>query len=100
VEAGGLLHLATVLDVRDAQYSDLDDPATRKYVRRKYVHEKLDDYVVELRKNEFPVQVYEDVLIRLAQQEADMVKTLSAQSKDPASVTQQRIKEMQKLLNP
>ncbi len=76
VEAGGLWHLATVLDVRDAQYSDLDEPATRKYVRRKYVHEKLDDYVVELRKNEFPVQVYEDVLIRLAQQEADMVKTL------------------------
>jgi peptidyl-prolyl cis-trans isomerase C len=100
VEAGGLWHLATVLDVRDAQNSDLDEPATRKHVRRKYIHEKLNDYVVELRQNEFPVQVYEDVLIRLAQQEADMVKTLSAQSQDPASVTQQRIKEMQKLLNP
>ena len=100
VEAGGLWHLATVQDVRDGQYSDLEDPATRKHVRRKYIHEKLNDYVVELRKNEFPVQVYEDVLIRLAQQEADMVKTLSAQSQDPASVTQQRIKEMQKLLNP
>ena len=100
VEAGGLWHLATVQDVRDAQYSDLEDPATRKHVRRRYIHEKLNDYVVELRKNEFPVEVYEDVLIRLAQQEADMVKTLSAQSQDPASVTQQRIKEMQQLLNP
>jgi len=40
------------------------------------------------------------VLVRLAQQEADMVKTLSAQSKDPTSVAQQRIKELQKLLNP
>ena len=67
-------------------------------MRRRYVHEKLDDYVVELRRNAFPVQVYEDVLIGLAQQEADMVKTLSARSQDPASVTQQRIKEMQKLI--
>ena len=100
VEAGGLWHLATVQDVRDAQYSDLDEPATRKQVRRRYIHEKLNDYVVELRKNEFPVQVYEDVLIRLAQQEADMVKTLSAQSREPGSVTQERIREMQKLLNP
>lgn len=100
VEAGGLWHLVTVQDVRDAKYSDLDEPATRKQVRRRYVHEKLDDYVVELRKNEYSVLVYEDALIRLAQQEADMVKTLSAQSEAPASVTQQRIKEMQKLLNP
>ena len=100
VEAGGLWHLATVQDVRDAQYSDLDEPATLKQVRRRYIHEKLNDYVVELRKNEFPVQVYEDVLVRLAQQEADMVKTLSAQSREPGSVTQERIREMQKLLNP
>lgn len=100
VEAGGLWHLASVLDVRDAQYSDLDEPATRKAVRRRYIHEKLDDYVVELRKHEYPVQVYEDTLIRLAQQEADMVKTLSAKSQDPNSVTKQRIREMQKLLNP
>ena len=100
VEAGGLWHLMTVQDVRDAQYADLDEPATRKQVRRRYIHEKLNDYVVELRKNEFPVQVYEDVLIRLAQQEADMVKTLSAQSREPGSVTQERIREMQKLLNP
>ena len=100
VEAGGLWHLATVQDVRDAQYSDLEDPATRKHVRRKYIHEKLTYYVVELTKNESPIEVYEHVLMRLAQQEADMVKTLSAQSQDPDSVTQQRIKEMQKLLNP
>ena len=100
VEAGGLWHLMTVQDVRDAQNIDLDEPATRKQVRRRYIHEKLSDYVVELRKNDFPVEVYEDVLVRLAQQEADMVKTLAAQSKEPGSVTQQRIKEMQKLLNP
>jgi hypothetical protein len=40
------------------------------------------------------------MLIRLAQQEADMLKMLAAQSQDPASLTQQRIKELQKLLKP
>ena len=100
VEAGGLWHLMAVQDVREAQYTDLDEPATRKQVRRRYIHEKLNDYVVELRKNDFPVVVYEDVLVELAQDEADMVKTLSAQSQEPGSVTQQRIKEMQKLLKP
>jgi hypothetical protein len=100
VQAGGLWHLVKVLDVRDAQYSDLEDPATRRHVRRRFIHDQLDDYVVALRKNEFPVEVYEDVIIRLAQQEADMVKTLAAQSKEPGSVTQERIKELQKFLNP
>jgi peptidyl-prolyl cis-trans isomerase C len=100
VEAGGLWHLVSVQDMRDAQYTDLDEPATRKQVRRRYIHDKLDDYVVELRKNDFPVQVYEDALIRLAQQEADMVKTLAAQSKEPGSATQERVKELQKFLGP
>ena len=100
VEAGGLWHLMTVQDVRDPQYTDLEEPATRKQVQRRYIHEKLSDYVVDLRKNDFPVVVYEDVLVELAQAEADMVKTLSAQSQEPGSVTQERIKEMQKLLKP
>jgi parvulin-like peptidyl-prolyl isomerase len=98
VEAGGLWHLVTVQDVRDAQNMDFDTPQTRKLTRRKYVHEKLDEYVVDLRKNRFPVEVYEDTLIRLAQQEADMVKAMAAKSHEPGSVTEQRVKELQKLL--
>jgi parvulin-like peptidyl-prolyl isomerase len=100
VEAGGLWHLVSVQDIRDAQYSDLAEEATRKFVQRRYIHEQLDDYVVALRKNDFPVQVYEDELIRLAQQEVEMVKTLAAQSENPSSVTRKRIQEMQKLINP
>ncbi len=98
VEAGGLWHLISVQDVGDAQYTDFDDNATRNYVRRKYIHAKLDRYVVDLRKNHFPVTAYEDKLIQLAQKEADRVKTLAAESQDPSSVTQKRIQEMQKLL--
>ena len=92
--------MVTALDIRDAQNADIENEATRKYTRRMYVHEKLNDYVVDLRKNSFKVEVYEDVIIRLAQQEADMVKQLIEQAGDPNSVTQQRIEEMQKLMTP
>lgn len=98
VEAGGLWHLVTVLDVRDPQYENFDDPATHSYLRRKYIHDKLDQYVVALRRDRFPVEVYEDKLIRLAQQEADLVGSLAARSVDPTSVTQQRVEELRELL--
>ena len=98
VEAGGLWHIVTVQDLRDAQNADLEEAGTRKLAMRKYIHDKLNEYVVNLRKNDFKVEVYEDVIIRLAQQEADMVKQMAEQAQDPGSVTQQRLEEMQKLL--
>jgi parvulin-like peptidyl-prolyl isomerase len=98
VEAGGLWHIVTVQDVRDAQNADLDEAETRRLARRSYIRDKLNDYVVNLRKNDFEVEVYEDVILRLAQQEADMVKQMTEQSQEPGSVTQQRLEEMQKLL--
>ena len=97
VETPAGWNLLLVQDVRDAQHDDITQPATRKQTRRKYIHEKLDEYVVNLRKNEFPVEVYEETLIQLAQQEADIVKQLTAQGAEPGSVTQQRIKEMQEI---
>jgi parvulin-like peptidyl-prolyl isomerase len=100
VQAGGLWHLVTALDIRDAQHADIENEGTRNYTRRMYIHEKLNDYVVDLRENTFKVEVYEDVIIRLAQQEADMIKQLVEQAGDPNSVTQQRIEEMQKLMAP
>jgi peptidyl-prolyl cis-trans isomerase C len=97
VEAGGLWHLVTVQDVRDAQNAELEEERTRKLTRRYYIHEKLDDYVVNLRKNDFDVEVYQDTLIRLAQQEADMVKQMQEQAEAPGSVTKQRLEEMQNI---
>jgi len=90
----------TVLDVKEPQYEDLDDEQTRRYVRRKYVHEKLDAYVVDLRKHEFPVEVYKDKLVQLAQQEADMAKQLAEKARKPGSVTQECLKELQKIFKP
>jgi parvulin-like peptidyl-prolyl isomerase len=100
VETPAGWYLITVQDVQEAKYNDFDDAATRKLTKRKYLDEKLDAYVVNLRKNEFTVEVYQDVLVRLAQQEADMVKELAEQSEKPSSITQQRLKELGKTMNP
>jgi parvulin-like peptidyl-prolyl isomerase len=91
--------LVAVQEVSGAKYTDFDDEATRKLIRRRYLHETMDKYTADLRKNEFPVEVYQDKLVQLAQQEADMVKSLAERAKQPGSVTQERIKEMQKLVN-
>ena len=100
VETPAGWHLVTVQDVQEAKHSDFDDAATRKLTRRRYLDEKLNEYVVGLRKNEFPVEVYQDVLLQLAQQEADMVKELAEKAKQPGSITEQRVKELGKLLKP
>jgi parvulin-like peptidyl-prolyl isomerase len=100
VQVGDVWHLVTVQDVREPQYADFEDEKTRKLTRRQYLHEKLDDYTVKLREQDFPVKVYEDKLIRLAQQEADMVKQLAEKAQQPGSETEKRIGELQKLLKP
>lgn len=98
VQVGEEWHLMAVQDVRDAQRESLDEEATRKEARRKYVHAKLNEYTVNLRKKDFKVEVYQDRIVQLAQQEADMVGELAEKAQQPGSVTQQRLEEMQKLL--
>jgi parvulin-like peptidyl-prolyl isomerase len=100
VETPAGWHLVTVQDVQEAKHSDFDDPATRKLTRRRYLDQKLGEYVVSLRENDFPVEVYQDVLIKLAQQEADMIKELAEKAKQPGSITEQRVKELGKMLKP
>ena len=100
VETPAGWHLVKVLEVKEASYTDFADEATRKLARRKYLHEKVDAYTADLRKNQFPVEVYQDRLVQLEQQEADMVKSLAEKAKQPGSVTEKRIKELQKLMKP
>ena len=97
VQAGGLWHIITVQDVRDAENTDLKEARTHKLAKRSFIHDKLNEYVVNLRKNDFEVEVYEDVILRLAQQEVDMVKQMTDKSQEPGSVTKQRLEEMQKI---
>jgi parvulin-like peptidyl-prolyl isomerase len=100
VETPAGWHLVKVLEMKEARFTDFTDEATRKLTRRKYLHEKLDAYTTELRMKEFPVEVYQDRLVQLEQSEADMVKTLAEKARQPGSVTQQRIKELQKYMMP
>ena len=93
-------HLLKVLDVSEAQFDDFEDEETRKLTRRRYIHDRLNAYVQDLRKNEFTVNVYEDNLVRLAQKEADMVARLSEQAAQPGSRTDERVEELQEFMKP
>lgn len=100
VESPAGWHIARVLDVREAKYTDFSNEETRQLVRRDYLHNRLDEYTAQLRKTQFPVEVYQDRLLALEQQEANMVKELAAKSHEPGSVTEQRIRELNKLARP
>ena len=91
-------HLFKVLDVSDAKFDSFEDAATRKLTRRRYIHDKLDQYVMDLRKNDFTVEVYEDNIVRLAQLEADMVARLTEQAAQPGSKTERRLEELNELI--
>ena len=92
--------LVTVQDAAEAKYDDFDDATTQAVVRREYLNDKLNAYSVNLRKNEFPVVVYEDVIVRLSQREADAVAKLAEKARQPGSVTQQRLKELGEQMKP
>ncbi|MGB7932762.1 MAG: peptidyl-prolyl cis-trans isomerase [Gammaproteobacteria bacterium] len=100
VETPAGWHLVKVTEVIEAKFTDFSDETTRKQARRKYLHEKMDAYTAELRKHEFPVEVYQERLVQLEQQEADTVKSLAEKAQQPGSVTQKRIEEMQKSMAP
>jgi parvulin-like peptidyl-prolyl isomerase len=100
VETTAGWHLVTVQDVQPAKFTDFNDKATRELTKRRFLDQKLNDYVVNLRINEFPVEVYQDVMVRLAQQEADMVKQLAEQGEQPGSITKQRLKELGESMHP
>jgi len=87
-------HLVQVTDMRDAVYDDIEDETTRQATRRRYIDEKLDAYVINLRSNEFPVEVYDSVFFKLAQQEVDWYKKVSEKTqKSPQEI----IEDIQKL---
>jgi len=96
VESPAGWHLVKVLDVLDARYDNIDDAETRKRTQRMYLKEKLDDYVVDLRKNHYKVVVYDDELTRQFQKEADFIAELNKKAVQQGSVTEQRLKDLQK----
>jgi len=99
VETPAGWHIVSVTDIREAQHQDIENTETRNLTRRKLVHDKLDEYVINLRKQgTYPIEVREDVMVRLAQKEADLVGQLAEQAAQPGSVTEGRVKELRKKL--
>ena len=90
----------SIQDVQEPKYDDYNDATTQRLTRREYFKEKLNAYTVDLRKSEFPVEVYEDVMVQLSQRESDAVAKLATKAAQPGSITEQRVQEMQKLMKP
>ena len=96
VESPAGWHLVKVLDVLDGQYQNIDEAETSKRTLRMYIKETLNNYVVDLRKNQFEVVVYDDELIRRFQKEADLIAELKKKAAQEGSITEQRQKDLQK----
>ncbi len=100
VESPAGWHLVKVLDVNDAQLQNFDDQQTHQATLRLYMQKKFNDYVVDLRQNQFDVAVYDSELNKHFQKEADFIAELTLKSKEQDSVTKQRLKELQKYITP
>jgi peptidyl-prolyl cis-trans isomerase C len=100
VESPNGWHLVKVLEVRDPQFLYFEQQQTRTKTLRMYMHEKMDDYVVGLRRDKFKVEVDDAKLTRLFQEEADWIASLKAKSEQEGSVTQERVKDLEKWFQP
>lgn len=91
-------HLVKVLDVQDAQMQYLEEPQAHHKTLRLYMTEKLNNYVIDLRKNRFAVAVNEDELKRQFQREAEYVAQLEQKAAEEGSVTSGREAELKEML--
>lgn len=96
VESPAGWHLVEVTDVVEASRTDIAEPETRKAARRMYIKEKLNQYVVNLRRNEFPVVVYEDNLKRLFREEAEWIAAKTREMEANPERQQQLLDELRR----
>jgi peptidyl-prolyl cis-trans isomerase C len=96
VESPAGWHIVRVLDLRDAQHKNIVDAQTRKKARRLYLDDQLDQYVINLRKESFPVEIDDTMMSNLSQQEVDWYQEmLEKAQKSPEEVIEE-IKRLQK----
>ena len=77
VETPAGWHIVLVTDQRASKYTDVEDPDTQQQTHRLLLKERLNDYVVGLRKQDYPVVVYAENLNRLMQEEAQWIAAKS-----------------------
>ena len=98
VESPAGWHLVKVVDVRDARFTDIGEDETRAATRRLYLKEKLNDYVIGLRKSQFPVVVYDENLKRLFRAEAQMIAAKTSEMEANPERAQQILDELRKVV--
>jgi len=98
VESPAGWHLVKVLDVQDAQLINLGEPQTRRMTLRLYMSEKLDNYVIELRKNDFKVAVNQEELARQFKRESEFIAGLNEKAAREGSVTSEREADLKEMM--
>ena len=87
VESPAGWHLVRVLDQRDALYTDISDETTYDKTRRMYLEDKLNRYVIDLRREHYPVEINEEMIAKLSQQEIDWYQEkLKTSQKSPEEI--------------
>ena len=98
VESPAGWHLVKILDVQDAQLINLGEPQARRMTLRLYMSEKLDNYVVELRKNDFKVAVNQEELARQFKREAEFIAGLTEKAAREGSITSEREADLKEMM--
>ena len=98
VESPAGWHLVKVIDVRDARFTDVTEPETRKATRRLLLKQKLNEYVVGLRTDRFPVVVYDDNLKRLFREEAQWIAAKTEEMEKNPKRAQQILDELRQVV--
>ena len=89
-------HIVRVLDVRDAQHKNIADEKTQKKTRRMYLDDQLDQYVIKLRKESFPVEIDDVMMSKLSQQEVDWYQEMLEKAQKSPEEVMEQIQRLQK----
>ncbi len=73
VESPAGWHLVKVLEISEAESTNISQADTWRKTRRMMIKERMNEYTANLRKNRYKVEVYNDVLNRLLEEEMGQV---------------------------
>jgi len=96
VESPAGWHVVKVLDMRDAAHESLEDDRARQETRRLLIRDRLNQYVIELRKNDFTVVIYEDTIEKYSQQEIDWYQEAKKTRELPPEEVKEKIEKLRK----
>lgn len=96
VESPAGWHLVKVLDMRDAVHENMMDDGARKETRRLLIRDRLNEYVINLRKHESPVEIYGDTIAKYSQQEIDWYQQAKATTELTPLEVKEKIEKLRK----